>query len=113
MKKLPFLFSIIAAVFVGACATRDDSASVGAQSTAATEYMWVGGEVAQPGPKVWSDGMTLRKAIESAGGFAETANKSRLRVIHPDGSTQMFAFADTEAKNDPFLKPGDKVFVGK
>ncbi len=78
--------------------------------------VYVNGEVKSPGPFPYNKEMTLLRAITSAGGFTQWANKGRVdilreekgvnRVIHVDAG-------DIERGKIPDipLKPNDQVVV--
>jgi|AMFO01.1.fsa_nt_gi Periplasmic protein involved in polysaccharide export len=70
---------------------------------------YVNGWVKQPGSFPFQPGMTVRKAISLAGGFAERANKRALTVVHgddPSGEPQ-------QVRLDDQLQPGDVLSVGR
>jgi polysaccharide export outer membrane protein len=70
---------------------------------------YVNGWVKKPGSFPFQPGMTVRKAISLAGGFAERANKQALTVVHgddPSGKPQQIRLDDQ-------LQPGDILSVGR
>ena len=64
----------------------------------------VSGEVLFPNAVAYSQGMTLEQYIQSAGGFTQNADNSRIIVAHRDGSF-------TEGGEDMELRAGDQVMV--
>lgn len=64
----------------------------------------VSGEVLFPNAVAYSQGMTLEQYIQSAGGFTQNADNSRIIVAHRDGSF-------TEGDEDMELRAGDQVMV--
>ena len=70
---------------------------------------YVNGWVKSPGSFPFQPGMTVRKAISLAGGFAERANKRALTVVHGDD-----AFGKPQQIHlDDQLHPGDIISVGR
>lgn len=70
---------------------------------------YVNGWVKQPGSFPFQPGMTVRKAISLAGGFAERANKRALTVVRdddPSGQPKRVGLDDQ-------LHPGDILSVGR
>jgi protein involved in polysaccharide export with SLBB domain len=51
------------------------------------EY-FVSGEVKRPGPKLWSSGTTVSRAISAAGGVTEPGQQT-VTLAHPDGSMEV------------------------
>jgi protein involved in polysaccharide export with SLBB domain len=67
------------------------------------------GEFRKPGRYAWTHGMTLKDAIDAAGGFTDFARR-RLRIRHWDGSEEGYRLgAGRILTNNPTLKPGDYV----
>jgi protein involved in polysaccharide export with SLBB domain len=112
------IFSLLlAAAFVTAgCAGRKSSAPTDAEvasAVAASYYIYVGGEVNRPGPMFLSKGLTLKSAIQNAGGFKPSADLSHLRLTHVDGSTQVVDFGSVDSSPNLVLTADVKVFVPK
>lgn len=72
--------------------------------------VYLEGEFRNPGRYPWTNGMTLKDAIEVAGGFTEFANH-RIKIIRADGITQTYRLlGDWAATNNPVLKQGDRIY---
>jgi protein involved in polysaccharide export with SLBB domain len=77
--------------------------------SAETRFVYVDGEFRKQGRYSWTNGMTLKDAIEAAGGFTDFANR-RVRLVHTDGTVERYRLrGDWTVTNNPVLKPGDKV----
>ena len=59
--------------------------SVNVRPQADTRLIYVGGEVRSSGGQRFIPGVTVSKAIESAGGFTDFAAKKRVKLIRSDG----------------------------
>lgn len=71
--------------------------------------VYLDGEFRNPGRYPCTNGMTLKDAIEAAGGFTDFAN-NRITIIHSDGTTQRFRLRGDQAlTNNPVLKQGDRI----
>jgi len=64
----------------------------------------VSGEVLFPNAVAYREGMELEEYIQSAGGYTQNADNSRIIVAHRDGSF-------TEGEEDMELRAGDQVMV--
>lgn len=76
-------------------------------------FYYVTGEVMQPGPKNYLGETDVIKAITAASGFTEYAKKSRIKLIHPNGKTEIVNYEkaiENPEKNLPVF-PGDQVIV--
>jgi polysaccharide export outer membrane protein len=80
-----------------------------------TRFYSVGGEVRQPNRQAYTGYMTVLRAIDTAGGFTDFANKSKVLVTHANG--EHYTVNCKQAVNHPELDkqvyPGDKIFVHK
>ncbi len=78
-------------------------------------FIVVGGEVRQPNRYVYLSKMTVLRAIDSAGGFTDFANKSRVTITRANGRqiTVNCARALEHPEIDLDVFPGDKVWVKK
>lgn len=80
----------------------------------ATQYrVHVFGHVENPGPVVWTEGLTLSMAITERGGLKKFARISRVSIVRAGRPAFLFDFdavisGETE---DLLLQPGDRVFV--
>ena len=78
-------------------------------------YVYVLGEVRSPGKVPLERGMTLLKAVSSAGGLTEWAKEKKVQIISEgdSGDRRVFNLKDIRGLkiSDPILKGGDTVFV--
>jgi protein involved in polysaccharide export with SLBB domain len=81
--------------------------------TPGTRFFYVGGEVKQENRFAYSGRITLLKAIQSAGGFTNFANKRAVRVIRASG--EVILVDCVAALSDPSLDieiyPNDQINV--
>ena len=84
-------------------------------NVAARPYVYVLGEVRSPGKVPLERGMTLLKAVSSAGGLTEWAKEKKVQIISEGDSGDRRVFNLKEIRDlktpDPILKGGDTVFV--
>ena len=79
-------------------------------------FFFVGGQVKAGGRLLWSEGMTLVKAIQTAGGFVEEwAKTTKVRVTRLNGKTFIVNYdkAVVDTKFDVPIYPGDTINVPK
>lgn len=74
------------------------------------------GRVSSPGIYDYIPGSTLMRLISTAGGFADSASKKKIRIIRMvNGAKQVMEVNASdiikEGKKDPDIKPGDIIFV--
>ena len=78
-------------------------------------FLVVGGEVRQPNRYVYLSKMTVLRAIDSAGGFTDFANRSHVTITRANGKQVTVnckrALEHPELDLDVF--PGDKIWVKK
>jgi polysaccharide export outer membrane protein len=78
-----------------------------------TQFYFVDGEVRLPNRQVYLSRTTVLKAIASAGGFTDFANKGKVTLTRVDGRTVIVNCK--RAIKDPTLDleifPGDKIWV--
>jgi polysaccharide biosynthesis/export protein VpsN len=76
-------------------------------------FFYVDGEVMRRGALPYLGETDIIKAISAAGGFTEYARKTRIRLIHSDGKTEVINY--NRAIEDPSYKvsvyPGDRIYV--
>ena len=76
-------------------------------------WYYVDGEVKTPSRQLYSTRITVLKAIASASGFTDFANKKKVRLTRADGRTQIVNCV--KARDNPALDlevyPGDKLYV--
>ena len=95
-----------------------DIIKVGVPDTSSKQFLYVGGEVASPGEKVFRQGMTLTQAILSAGGAAR-APKTTIKVSRRNErgylSTTEYNLRSIEdgKTQDPILEAGDRIEVSR
>ncbi len=88
-------------------ATLDQKMRPGDILTINQSFFFVNGEVGKPGKYPYQPGLTVRKAISLAGGFAEDADKSKLLLIHADDISKR----ESKATLDQKMQPGDIITV--
>ena len=78
-----------------------------------TRWYYVDGEVKSPNRQIYTSRITVLKAIASAGGFTDFANKKKVKLTRVDGRTQIVNCV--KALDNPSLDlevyPGDKIHV--
>ena len=78
-----------------------------------TRWYYVDGEVRSPSRQIYASRITVLKAIASAGGFTDFANKKKVKLTRVDGRTQIVNCP--KALDNPGLDPevyvGDKIHV--
>jgi protein involved in polysaccharide export with SLBB domain len=87
--------------------------TVKVQQEASTLWYYVDGEVKAPSRQIYSTRITVLKAIASAGGFTDFANKKKVRLTRADGRTQIVncVKARDNPSLDPEVYPGDKIYA--
>jgi protein involved in polysaccharide export with SLBB domain len=82
---------------------------------ASKKYFYVGGEVKEPGEKLFHAGLTLTQAILSAGGATE---KGKLLQLTRESAGGLLATTNYKLKDinsgklpDPLIQPGDRIMV--
>lgn len=73
-----------------------------------TLLVQVHGEVMFPNATVWDKGRELDEYIRNAGGYTQTANNSRVIVLHDDGT---FDLSDNNQWSSPTVRQGDEILV--
>jgi protein involved in polysaccharide export with SLBB domain len=75
-------------------------------------FLYVGGEVRNPGRFPWTEDTTLLKAISTASGFTEYANRQKVQLIH-GGKLDVYNCEDLQRNpaKDPPVRPGDTITV--
>jgi protein involved in polysaccharide export with SLBB domain len=91
-----------------------DIIRVSVGESAATRFVYVGGDVASRGEKEFRDGMTLTQAILSAGG-AVVGKPARVRVARRDAKGFLksneynLELIEAGKSPDPLLEAGDRI----
>jgi protein involved in polysaccharide export with SLBB domain len=88
--------------------------TVSVKQVADTLWYYVDGEVGTHGSRqIYNSRITVLKAIASAGGFTDFANKKKVKVTRADGRTVIINCV--KARDNPSLDleiyPGDKIYV--
>jgi polysaccharide biosynthesis/export protein VpsN len=80
---------------------------------ATVRFFYVGGEVRAPSRYNWSQDITLLKAINTAGGFTEYANRRKVEVARGGQKPMTFDCEDLRRhpNRDPAVRPGDLISV--
>jgi polysaccharide export outer membrane protein len=76
-------------------------------------FFYVGGEVKNPGRFIWSEDVTLMKAINTASGFTDYANRGKVQLARGKEPLQTFNCEElmrNPAKDVP-IRPGDTITV--
>jgi len=79
----------------------------------AQRFFYVGGEVKSPGRFLWSEDTTLMKAINTAAGFTDYANRNKVQLVRGKERPKIFDCEEllhNPAKDVP-IRPGDTVTV--
>ena len=73
-------------------------------------FVFVGGEVRQPGRFPWTNGITATGALKLAGGFTDFVSSRWLLIKHWDGSREKHRLtSDYRLMSNIALKPGDVI----
>ena len=79
------------------------------------QFVYISGEVTQPGEKTYRRGLTLTQAIMSAGGVTPKAKEARLGRDDGKGFLAVTKFKlkdiETGKVQDPVVKPGDRITI--
>jgi polysaccharide export outer membrane protein len=80
-----------------------------------TQFVYIGGEVTQPGEKIYRRGLTLTQALIAAGGVTQKAKEARLGRDDGKGFLVVTKFKLKEIEagkvQDPVVKPGDRITI--
>jgi polysaccharide export outer membrane protein len=76
-------------------------------------FFYVGGEVNRQGRELYLNAMTVLRAIDTAGGFTEFANRKKIELRRAHGPKLMVNWhkAIKDPKNDPLVFPEDQIIV--
>jgi protein involved in polysaccharide export with SLBB domain len=66
-----------------------------------SQVVSIGGEVSEPQALIYVPGADVMSYVRRAGGFSDIANKGKILIIHPDGTTQIGGR----------VLPGDRILV--
>ncbi len=77
-------------------------------------FFYVGGEVRAPGRYNWSDDVTLLKAINTAGGFSDYANRTKVELARgKDKRVYDCEQLRQHPDQDVSVQPGDSIYVAR
>jgi polysaccharide biosynthesis/export protein VpsN len=78
----------------------------------AQRFFYVGGEVRNPGRFPWSEDTSLMKAINTASGFTDYANRQKVQLVHGE-KLNVYNCQDLQRNpaKDPSIRPGDTITV--
>ena len=79
---------------------------------APVRYFYIGGEVKNPNRFPWSKDMTLLKAISTASGFSDFANRNKVEIAR--GRTKLVYDSEDirrHPEKDVAIQPGDSIYV--
>ena len=80
-----------------------------------TQFLYIGGEVKQPGEKTYRRGLTLTQALIAAGGVTTKAKEARLGRDDGKGFLVVTRYKLKEIESgkvpDPAVKPGDRITI--
>jgi protein involved in polysaccharide export with SLBB domain len=78
-----------------------------------TRWYYLNGEVRSPARQIYNSRITVLKAIASAGGFTDFANKKKVKLTRVDGRTETVncVKALDNPRLDPEVYPGDTIHV--
>lgn len=80
-----------------------------------TQFVYIGGEVRQPGEKTYRRGLSLTQAIIAAGGLTPKAKEARLGRDDGKGFLVVTRYRLKEIESgkvqDPLVKPGDRITI--
>ncbi|HSE18062.1 MAG TPA: tetratricopeptide repeat protein [Pyrinomonadaceae bacterium] len=80
-----------------------------------TQFVYIGGEVTQPGEKIYRRGLTLTQALIVAGGVKEKAKEARLGRDDGKGFLVVTKYKLKEIESgkvqDPVVRPGDRITI--
>ena len=76
---------------------------------------FVGGEVRVPNRQLYQDGVTVLRAIDTAGGFTDFAKRSNIELRRENGQIVKVNWdkAMKDPKMDPIVYPNDQIIVHK
>jgi len=79
----------------------------------AQRFFYVGGEVRNPNRFMWSEDTTLIKAINTASGFTDYANRSKVQLVRGKERPQVYNCDELQRNpsNDVPIRPGDTITV--
>jgi len=80
--------------------------------TVTERFVYIGGEVSQPGRVIWTPDLTLTKAIQAAGGFTLYAKETKVTLVRDQQAHDLnVKLAQRQPAQDPLLMPGDSIQV--
>jgi protein involved in polysaccharide export with SLBB domain len=87
--------------------------TVSVKRDVSTQWYYLNGEVRAPARQIYNSRITVLKAIASAGGFTDFANKKKVKLTRMDGRTMTVncVKALDNPALDPEVYPGDTIHV--
>ena len=77
-----------------------------------SRFFYVGGEARSPGRYPWTKDVSLLKAINTAGGFSDYANRSSVELTRgKEKKTYNCEAIRQHPENDVEIQPGDSIYV--
>jgi len=78
-------------------------------------FYFVGGEVRNPSRQLYIGDMTVLRAIDTAGGFTDFANRKKIELRRSNGQIQQLNWNDAmkDSKRDLAVYPNDQIIVRK
>jgi polysaccharide export outer membrane protein len=77
-------------------------------------FFYVGGECRAPGRYNWSEDVTVLKAINTAGGFNDYANRSKVEVTRGKEKRVLDCeFLRQHPERDIPIQPGDSIYISR
>jgi polysaccharide export outer membrane protein len=78
-------------------------------------FYFVGGEVRNPSRQLYIGDMTVLRAIDTAGGFTDFANRKNIELRRSNGQIQRLNWKDAmkDSKRDLAVYPNDQIIVRK
>jgi protein involved in polysaccharide export with SLBB domain len=79
----------------------------------AQRFFYIGGEVRNPNRFLWSEDTTLMKAISTASGFTDYANRGKVQLVRGKERPQVFDCGELQRNpsKDVPIRPGDTITV--
>lgn len=71
-------------------------------------FFFITGSVRNPGPYLWTNGVTVCDAIQQAGGFTDLPRRT-LQLVHRNGAVETFRLNSHQLKTNSIVQPGDRV----
>src|SRR6185312_6548196 len=113
MLKNSTIFLIALTIMLG-CANPKPEAPRNPQARANSanqQLIYIGREIQHPGSITWTSGMTLKDAIDAAGGLTPFAG-GIIKITHSEGLIETVKLdSEKNLAPNPTLKPGDIIHI--